>query len=143
MDREELKRFSRIAYYVCLGLLAALGILCVIAHFWGFQLAGRIPGKCVLHEMTGYYCPGCGGTRAVDALLKGQLVKSFLFHPVVVYTLAGMLAFVVSHTLNILTREKIPAMMFRVQFFYVMIGVILLQWIIKNAIYFFTGVQII
>jgi hypothetical protein len=143
MSAEELKRFSRIAYYVCLGLLAALGILCVICHFSGFRLAGTIPGKCVLHELTGYYCPGCGGTRAVDALLRGQLVKSFLFHPVVVYTLAGMLAFVVSHTLNILTREKIPAMMFRVQFFYVMIGVILLQWIIKNAIYFFTGVQII
>jgi hypothetical protein len=54
-----------------------------------------------------------------------------------------MLLFTASHTLNILTREKIPALLFRERFFYVMIGVIALQWMIKNAIYFFTGVQII
>jgi hypothetical protein len=139
----ELKRFSRICYYVCLGLLAALGILCVVIRGTGFHFAGALPGGCMLHTLTGYYCPGCGGTRAVDAFLRGHWLRSLYYHPVVVYTAVGMLAFVVSHTLNILSHEKIRAMQFRARFFYVMIGVILLQWIIKNAIYFFTGVQII
>jgi hypothetical protein len=139
----ELKRLSRIIYYVCLGLLAALGILCVVCNISGFRFAGKLPGGCMLHNVTGYYCPGCGGTRAVDALLRGNLLLSLRYHPVVVYTLGGMLVYVASHTLNILSREKIPAMRFREEFFYVMIGVIALQWIIKNVIYFFTGVQII
>lgn len=34
---------------------------------------------------TGYYCPGCGGTRAITALLHGRLLSSFLYHPVVLY----------------------------------------------------------
>ena len=40
---------------------------------------------CLFHLATGYYCPGCGGTRAITALLHGQLFRSFLYHPVVLY----------------------------------------------------------
>ena len=40
---------------------------------------------CVFHKWTGYYCPGCGGTRAVKALLRGDVIGSFFYHPVVLY----------------------------------------------------------
>lgn len=29
--------------------------------------------KCSLHSLTGLYCPGCGNTRATQALLSGDL----------------------------------------------------------------------
>lgn len=29
--------------------------------------------KCLFHEMTGLYCPGCGSTRALHCLLHGEL----------------------------------------------------------------------
>lgn len=32
--------------------------------------------KCVFHEVTGLYCPGCGNTRALHALLHGHVVQS-------------------------------------------------------------------
>ncbi len=32
--------------------------------------------KCLFHEWTGLYCPGCGGTRALYALLHGELKTS-------------------------------------------------------------------
>ena len=28
---------------------------------------------CMFHQLTGWNCPGCGGTRAIYALLHGQL----------------------------------------------------------------------
>lgn len=40
---------------------------------------------CLFQQMTGLYCPGCGGTRAVRALLAGHPFLSFLYHPVVPY----------------------------------------------------------
>lgn len=35
----------------------------------------------------GYFCPGCGGTRAFESLLYGHLIKSFCYHPIVLYVL--------------------------------------------------------
>ncbi len=35
----------------------------------------RLPG-CFLYDVTGIYCPGCGNTRSVAALLKGDVLLS-------------------------------------------------------------------
>jgi hypothetical protein len=113
-----------------------------VCNAFDIHLIGNLSGHCVLYETTGYYCPGCGGTRAVDALLRGHWWKSLFFHPVVVYTTVILIVYSISHTLNIITREKVPALMFKPGYFYVMIGIILLQWIIKNAILFFLGIHI-
>lgn len=36
---------------------------------------------CVIHELTGFYCPGCGVTRVVLSLLKLDFVQAFRFNP--------------------------------------------------------------
>lgn len=38
--------------------------------------------RCTLYQYTGLYCPGCGGTRAVDALLHGHFLAALRFNPV-------------------------------------------------------------
>ena len=55
--------------------------------------AFRIP--CLFQLMTGLYCPGCGGTRAVKALLAGHPVLSFLYHPLVLCTAVTAAVFAV------------------------------------------------
>jgi hypothetical protein len=39
--------------------------------------------KCLLHQYTGLYCPGCGAARAFHALLHGHLLTATHFNPVV------------------------------------------------------------
>ena len=54
-------------------ILAACAVLLLIPP--GSRHAHWLP-KCWLHEWTGLYCPGCGGTRALSALLRGDLKAS-------------------------------------------------------------------
>lgn len=52
----------------------------VIAGIW---LQSGIPTPvCVFHEFTGFPCPGCGATRCVRHLLKGEWLTAFLLNPV-------------------------------------------------------------
>jgi hypothetical protein len=45
----------------------------------GFQEG---PILCPLRLLTGYPCPGCGGTRALGAICLGQFEKAWAFNPI-------------------------------------------------------------
>ncbi|MBE5867904.1 MAG: DUF2752 domain-containing protein [Lachnospiraceae bacterium] len=132
-------RFSRKCYYVCLGICAVLGSAYLVLSVLDISLKELYPYPCFLYALYGLYCPGCGGTRSVIYLFQGDFIKSFMFHPAVPYTAVLVACYIISHTLNIITRGKIKAMLFRPIYFYVMIAVILLQWIVKNIIILTTG----
>ena len=85
-------------------LAAALGIL--TERFLGISVRFQFP-PCLFHLATGYYCPGCGGTRAVSALLHGQLLRSFVFHPVVPYGAALFLRALFGTSLELLTKGRL------------------------------------
>lgn len=65
----------------------------LIAGFW---LAGHryimysSIFECVLLKITGLPCPACGGTRAVYYLFSGDLYRSLVNNPIVIY---GVLAY--------------------------------------------------
>lgn len=43
-------------------------------------------GKCQFFETFGLYCPGCGGSRSLHALLNFNLLKSFIYYPPILIT---------------------------------------------------------
>ena len=40
-------------------------------------LMERIAIPCIFNKVTGFYCPGCGITRAIRALVRGDIKTSF------------------------------------------------------------------
>lgn len=48
-----------------------------------WRLANAASGLylCPFHRITGLYCPGCGGTRSMIALLHGHLFEAFHDNP--------------------------------------------------------------
>lgn len=63
--------------YVALPLLA-VAVLCA-AHPLFIWLSHHMP-PCFFRRITGFYCPGCGNSRSVRALLNGQLWFSLRYN---------------------------------------------------------------
>ncbi len=47
--------------------------------------------KCLFHEITGYPCFTCGGTRSIIALSQFDLLASFLYNPIVPLFMGGVI----------------------------------------------------
>ena len=96
-----------------------------------------IAGPCIFHQITGLYCPGCGGTRAVIAFAHCRFLKSFYYHPVVLYGGFVYILFMVRGMIASLSKEKYPYMKFSFIYIYIAIGIIIIQFILKNILLIF------
>jgi hypothetical protein len=84
-DRWKVRRLSAHALVLCAAAMAS-------AMFVWPQLATVLPA-CPIHERFGVLCPGCGGTRAMLALLHGDISKAFHFNALLVFLLPAALGF--------------------------------------------------
>lgn len=129
----DIGKVSRQCFYVGL-VLGLTGIASLLfLHFMKMDLRQILPA-CKLYSMLGLYCPGCGGTRAFYALLQGKVLQSLLLHPLVVYFAVGYLVFMLSHMLDILTQGRIRGFYFCPYYWYVGIGILLVQFVAKDVL---------
>lgn len=88
---------------------------------------------CPFHRLTGYYCPGCGGTRAVRALFRGHLAASFFYHPLVPYAAVVYLCFMVSQSIERLSHKKFPiGMRYRNGYAWTALVILLVHFLVRN-----------
>lgn len=136
-------RLSRNCYYVCLGVGAFLVIGYIVISLLGISMFDLNPYPCAFYSVTGLYCPGCGGTRSLNYLIHGHLLKSLLYHPLVPYSATVVGCYVISHTSNIISKGKVRAMMFRPIYLYIAIGIVGVNWVVKNAIILIFGIHLL
>ena len=68
--------------FAAAALLAAFAAVC-----WPDPRASTFLPRCPLLHLTGCYCPGCGGLRAMHALLHGQFGAALRLNPLLVFAL--------------------------------------------------------
>lgn len=130
-------------FYVAGWILIGAGIAAIIIYRKGWIPSFLHFQPCLLHAATGYYCFGCGGTRAAQALLDGKLLLSFFYHPFVPY--AGIIGgwFMASRTIQYLSgnRWKI-GMHFRPVWIVLALVLVVGNFLVKNGILLFTGIAL-
>ena len=132
-------------FYITGWILLAGFTLLAVLQGTGVRLLTDLGYPCSFRAVTGYYCPGCGGTRAIRALLEGDLIASFLYHPFVPYVAVLYALFMISHTVEwIAARKKsshetrfMKGLSLKSGYLYAGILLILLQWMVKNLLVVF------
>ncbi|MCI8548142.1 MAG: DUF2752 domain-containing protein [Bacilli bacterium] len=63
---------------------------------------------CFFYKITGFYCPGCGITRMILSIAKGDYYQAFRYNPFLFLSLPLFLFLFVNHFLHyrFLTRKK-------------------------------------
>lgn len=89
---------------------------------------------CIMHALTGWYCPGCGGTRSVLFLLHGHPVMSFLYHPLVLYTAVVIAYILLRHIYDLIRTKSFRAQKkyFRTSMLWVALLITVINFLVKN-----------
>jgi hypothetical protein len=77
----------------------------VLLHLYN-PATTRIFPPCMLHSLTGLYCPGCGSLRAIHYLLHGQFAAALRMNPLLV--LSGPAILVISLSRRIRHHPATP-----------------------------------
>ncbi len=113
-----------------LAAILAASALVVLFHFDPAS-AGFFP-PCFFRAATGLACPGCGGLRAMHALLHGEVRHALLLNPLAVLLLPPALAVAAAERSR--ARRGMPTRVARAAI-WAAGAVVLLFWVLRNLPY--------
>ena len=134
MDTTE-KTEIRIMFFLSLSAMIIFAAFAFIVKSFSIDLLGIFP-PCIVLKHFGTICPGCGITRSVAALLEGRIPDSFMFHPLPVFGIALVLWSLICGIVFYANHQNLEGRMksvfkFRMLYLYIILGVIVIQWILK------------
>ena len=92
--------------------------------------------SCFVRQHVGMYCTGCGATRAVLAVLRGQFLQSLYFNVVVMYVIVFYGIYVLRGAVYFISKGKYMYMKFHTAYVFVGLGIVVVQAIVKNVALF-------
>lgn len=126
------------SYHKVIYILSLTGLCLSAVGYFALSALGislsDIVGQCALYTLTGLYCPGCGGTRAIVSLIHLHPLESFIYHPLVLYTAVVMGAFVISFTASTVSRGRVGYLKLRPIYLYIALAIIAVNWVVKNIL---------
>lgn len=126
-------------FHIGLIFLAAGTATGFLYYFFLRRFLPEVP--CFFFSVIGIYCPGCGGTRAVKALLQGKLLLSLWYHPVVPYTAVVWGGFLLTQGLHRFGLGRIKGWKFHHWYLYGAIILAFANFIFKNVLRLVWGIS--
>lgn len=128
-------------YYVPLILLIAVSIVYAVLTSNAID-SGEELIKCSFKEKFSLYCPGCGGSRSLVALLTLRPLRSFLLFPALLVTVAILIDLYVRVTLSFIKNNEIYIKKFKLSLLIIIPVIIILNFFLRNILLIF-GIDII
>lgn len=101
-------------------------------------------GSCGVKYLFHLYCPGCGGTRAFEYFLHGQFIRSFLYHPFIMYIAVYFLTYYIPSFLKAIgLYKKTMNYMIYVYILCGLLAVIIIHFIVRNLLLVYCGIDYI
>lgn len=123
--------------------LIALAVGCVVVSlYFGVILKHFEMPPCVFSTYLQTYCPGCGGTRAVEALLHGRILESVWCHPIVLYTVIVFGGFMLTQSLERLGVRHVRGWRFHDWHLYGAVVLLICNFLLKNLLRWVLGIII-
>ena len=91
---------------------------------------------CFLYKNLGIYCPGCGGTRALLSLLRFDFLKSFLYYPPLLFTVAVILFCEILNLLSLISGNMKYSKLFKYEYFIIIPVTVILSYFIRMVLLF-------
>ena len=85
-----LKQHRRHAHLTLAAVLSAAALAALTLHRFPPEQYSFYP-RCPIYALTGWQCPGCGLTRALAALLRGNLAAAMHLNPLILPLLLAAL----------------------------------------------------
>lgn len=124
--------------YTAMCILTVPALIIGAGFLWFVEnsLPPQVMG-CMFLRVLHLYCPGCGGTRFALSLVRGELLTALYYHPAAFYGVALYVIYFVSQTLMRVSRGRIPGMKLRPVYLYVMLGLMAVNFVVRNVLLVF------
>lgn len=115
--------------------LTALAAATALAVLYLCILRNFIPTvPCFFSTVLGIYCPGCGGTRALTALLHGHFLRALWYHPFVPYFAFVYFGFLLTQGLQKMGIKGIRGWKFHNWYLWGGMAILAINFIVKNIL---------
>lgn len=108
-------------------IIAAGAIL--LLYFFVEPRNGNLP-KCFFHELTGLYCPGCGGQRSLHALLNGHVLRAMNYNLLFILLLPLIAYFMYMFIAG--KKYSKASFIYNSGFSFVVVIVVVSFWLLRN-----------
>ena len=78
----------------------------IIIIYFILALVFKVNINCPIHEIFHVYCPGCGVTRMIIALFKGEFYQSFRYNQLLFILLPVFIFFLINYIICIKNNKK-------------------------------------
>lgn len=108
-------------------------IVIIVLYIISFAPFTQKLATCWFYKNTGILCPGCGGTRCVQSLLKGDIINAFKYHAIFTIGIIYLLILNVIYLINKNKEKKILEWLYpKNVYVYIFVVILILYTICRN-----------